>query len=255
MLRTSLYYGEFLWKGKLYKGTYEPLISRELFDRVQHVLGEKGLRRTRQQKHTWAFQGLVSCGHCGCAYVAERKKGIYVYYHCTGNKGKCPEKYVPEKELARQFGEALRAVELDGDVLSWVVTALKENHQDAKRYHNDQVGSLQKQYKKLQDRLERMSIDKLDGDISNEQYNRMSEQFRNEQSDLLRQIEQHQNANQSYLDEGVRLLELSQHTVFLYDKQKCEKSVDCLISCVRTRNGRMAGLSPPIANLLIYLRI
>jgi site-specific DNA recombinase len=242
MLKTTLYYGEFLWKGKIYKGAYEPLISRELFDRVQYVLGEKGLRRTRQQKHNWAFQGLVSCGYCGCAHVAELKKGRYVYYHCTGNKGKCPEKYVREEELARQFGEALQAVELDGDVLSWVVMALKENHQDAKRYHDEQVGTLQKQYKKLQDRLDRMYIDKLDGGISNKQYDRMSEQFRNEQRDLLRQIEQHQNANQSYLDEGVRLLELSQHAVFLYDKQEMREKrrlLDFVCSNSQWKDGRL----------------
>jgi hypothetical protein len=55
--------------------------------------------------------------------------GRYVYYHCTGNKGKCPEKYVREEELARQFGEALRAIQLDDEVLSWIVTALKREPQ------------------------------------------------------------------------------------------------------------------------------
>jgi len=34
----------------------------------------------------------VHCGRCGCALVGEKKKGKYVYYHCTGNKGKCPER-------------------------------------------------------------------------------------------------------------------------------------------------------------------
>ena len=51
--------------------------------------------------YNWAFQGLMFCGHCGCALVAEIKKKRYVYYHCTGNKGKCPEKWVREEEVAR----------------------------------------------------------------------------------------------------------------------------------------------------------
>jgi site-specific DNA recombinase len=219
VLTNPLYYGEFRWKGKYYHGNYEPLIAHDLFERVQYVLGEKGLRRTRRQKHDWAFHELVSCGHCGCAFVAEIKKGRYIYYHCTGNKGKCPEKYVREEEIARQFGEALQAIHLDGEVLSWVVTALKDNHQDAKRYHDEQIATLQKQYRKLQERLDRMYIDKLDGTISHEQYERMSASFRKEQSDLLRQSEKHQQANQTYLDEGVRLLELAQRAVLLYEKQ------------------------------------
>ncbi|MCK5680182.1 recombinase family protein, partial [bacterium] len=94
ILKNPIYYGSFRWTGGLYRGTHEPLISKELFDRVQEVMTEKGRRRTRHQKHDWAFRGLLTCGHCGCALTAEIKKGKYVYYHCTGNKGKCPEKWV-----------------------------------------------------------------------------------------------------------------------------------------------------------------
>jgi len=90
--------------------------------------------------------GLISCGYCGCAFVAEIKKGRYVYYYYTGNKGACPEKYVREEEIARQFGEALQAIQLDGEIFSWIVTALKESHHDAKHYHDERVAAFQKQY-------------------------------------------------------------------------------------------------------------
>jgi len=66
----------FDWSGRRYKGNHQPTVSKELFDRVQEVLAEKGRRRTRQQKHHWAFQGFVSCGHCGCALTGEIKKGL-----------------------------------------------------------------------------------------------------------------------------------------------------------------------------------
>jgi len=62
MLKNPLYYGDFCWAGKTYKGVHEPLVSKELFDRVQSVLGEKGRKKTGFQKHNWAFQGLLSCG-------------------------------------------------------------------------------------------------------------------------------------------------------------------------------------------------
>jgi site-specific DNA recombinase len=99
-------------------------------------LSDKGHCRRRPHTHEWAFQGLVFCGHCGCALTAEIKKGRYVYYHCTSYKGKCPEKYVREEEMARQFGEALRLIRMDKGVLEWVVMALKESHGDEKQYHD-----------------------------------------------------------------------------------------------------------------------
>ena len=37
MLKNPLYYGDFCWAGKTYRGIHEPLISKELFDRVQDV--------------------------------------------------------------------------------------------------------------------------------------------------------------------------------------------------------------------------
>jgi site-specific DNA recombinase len=161
---------------------------------------------------------MVSCGHCGCALVGELKKGRYIYYHCTGHKGKCQGKYVREEELAEHFGEALRALKLDGKVYSWIVTALKGNHKEEKRYHDEIVGNLQKQYSKLQDRLDAMYIDKLDGRIAQEFFDRKSEEWRREQVDILRKIERHQNANTAYLEEGTRILELAQHAVTLYEK-------------------------------------
>jgi len=51
------------------------------------------------------------------ALTGEIKKGRYVYYHCTGHKGKCPERYVREEELDRGFTEALRAIKIDKEVL------------------------------------------------------------------------------------------------------------------------------------------
>ena len=192
MLTNPLYYGDFDWMGKRYQGMHEPLISKELFTRVQEVLTEKGQHRSHQQKHRWAFQGLLTCGHCGCAITAEIKKGRYVYYHCTGYKGKCPEKYVREEDIAAQFGRALEAIRLDGDVMTWMVTALKASHSDTKRYHNEMITALQKQYQKLQHRLDAMYVDKLDGTISQAFFDQKSGEWRSEQADILRKIEQHQ---------------------------------------------------------------
>src|SRR5262249_4008083 len=112
ILTNPLYHGEFIWSAKRYKGTHEPIISKELFDRVQQVLVEKGRHLMRHQRHNWTFQGLVSCGHCGCALTAEIKKGRFIYYHCTGHRGKCPEKWVRAEELDRQFRDALRAIRM-----------------------------------------------------------------------------------------------------------------------------------------------
>ncbi len=223
ILKNPIYHGEFKWTGKLYEGVHEPIIQKELFEKVQNVLEIKGRRKTRQQKHRWAFQGLVSCGHCGCTLTAEIQKKKYIYYHCTGSKGKCPEKFVREEELARQFAQALRAIRMDAEVLDWVVTALKESHKDEKKFHDEMIEKLQLRYKLLQNRVDAMYVDKLDGNITQEFFKSKSEEWRVEQAKILQKIAKYENANKSYLDDGAQILELSQKAVQLYEKQEMEE--------------------------------
>lgn len=148
------------------------------------------------------------------------KKKKYVYYHCTGHKGKCPEKYVREEEVAKQFGGALKTIQMDEDVLQWVVRALKESHTDEKRYHNEVISKLQGKYKKLQERIDAMYVDKLDGKISQDFYDTKSDEWRQEQEEIRSKIEKHESANISYMEEGIKILELAQKAAVLYDAQE-----------------------------------
>ena len=183
-------------------------MTGELWERVQAVLDGRHERRHRKAKHDFAFSGLIACGHCGCALVGEIKKGRYVYYHCTGYRRKCPEPYTREEVLSERFGELLEGLAFDDEVLGWVREALRESHGDERRFHEEAIGRLQAEYDRLQNRLDAMYVDKLDGRIDEAFYDRKAGEWRTEQDRLLRSIEEHRVADRSYLDEGVQLLEL-----------------------------------------------
>src|SRR4029077_12943314 len=72
-LRNRLYTGEFEWNGHVYMGKHQPLVTRELWERVQGVLDGRHAKKNRRVKHDFAFSGLITCGHCGCAIVGEVK--------------------------------------------------------------------------------------------------------------------------------------------------------------------------------------
>jgi site-specific DNA recombinase len=73
--------GDFDWKGTRYHGVHVPLITRDLWDRVQQVLDHRIAKRHRKIEHDFAFSRLIACGHCGCSLVCEIEKGRYIYYH------------------------------------------------------------------------------------------------------------------------------------------------------------------------------
>ena len=214
-----LYYGEFLWKGRIYRGIHDPLVSRELWDQVQANLKSRGTTKVRKVKHKLAFSGLIKCGHCGCALVGEIQKGRYVYYHCSGFRGKCQEPYVREEVLEEKFTEIIKSLAFDGDVLEWIGNALRESHRDERQFHGQAIIKLQDDYNRLQGRIERMYVDKLDGRVEAGFFDRKSADWRDEQRQILRAIEQHQNANQSYLEEGITLLELANRAGDLFERQ------------------------------------
>ena len=118
MLRSCIYTGNFVWNDKTYQGNHEPIVTRELWEKVQSVLDGRFSNRNRKPKRDFAFTGLIRCGHCGCSIVAELKKGRYVYYHCSRAKGKCPEPYVREEVLGERFSAMLDWLRFDDEVLA-----------------------------------------------------------------------------------------------------------------------------------------
>jgi site-specific DNA recombinase len=106
---------------------------------VQQVLDGRFEGKHRKFKHDFAFSGLINCGHCGCLLVGEIKKGKYIYYHCIGYKGKCPEPYTREEVLEEKFSELLEGLVFDEEVIAWATEALRQSHVDEKRYRDEAI--------------------------------------------------------------------------------------------------------------------
>jgi site-specific DNA recombinase len=102
MLKNRFYLGFFVWQGVEYRGTHEPLISPQLFDRVQLVFA--GRHKRKHRKHEFAFAGLLRCARDGCTVTAELQKRKYVYYRCSGGRGKCSLPYMREQDVSDRNG-------------------------------------------------------------------------------------------------------------------------------------------------------
>jgi site-specific DNA recombinase len=227
ILRNRLYTGQFEWNGKLIQGRHQPLVSAELWERVQGILDGRNVSKAKRGKHDFAFSGLIACATCGCSVVGEVKKERYVYYHCTGYADKCQgnpafcrRRYVREEVLEQQFTELLGRLRFDDEVLEWVRESLHASHADERRDHEEAIKRLQGEHKRLGDRINAMYLDKLDGRVDSTFFDKMSAQWREEQNRCLREIERHEAAEQSYMDEGVQILELARNAQKLFERQQ-----------------------------------
>ncbi len=197
-------------------------MSEDLFQRVQEALDE-GHHGVERRKRTFAYTGPMTCAYCGCSITAGLHNGRYVYYHCTGARGNCEPQLIREDRLEALLDELVQAVEIDEEVAEWAIAALKESHGDEKAYHDAQIDRLQSEVKRLQRRLDQAYEERLDGRITEDQWQRVADKWRGERNALLRSIEAHENANDFYLDAGSQLLGPAQRPYDLWLTQSQEK--------------------------------
>jgi DNA invertase Pin-like site-specific DNA recombinase len=232
-LKNPIYYGYFKWNDKIYKGNHSPIISKELFDKTQSALKSKN-RPNITWKNEFAFKNLLNCGRCGCNITSALYKNRYIYYHCTFSKGKCGNPYIREDRLAEKFGEeVVKKVSIDKQHADWLKEALIKRHKNRDSDKEKQIIALKKQHNRINNRLDRLYNDKLDGIITEDCWKQKDAEFRQEKVNLECSLSRFQNFNGNYFEDGLRIFELSQHLYPLYvstDFEKKAKIVKILTS-------------------------
>ena len=183
-LRKRIYTGNFDFDGITYHGTYTPLVSREIWERVQAILDGRTSSQSRQSKRQFTLSGLVRCGHCGCLMVGELKKGRYVYYHCTEGRGRCDDPYVREERLVGEMARAVQELVIAPDTLGWLQRVAVESDKNETGAREQAVRQLKAERDRLQARIETMYLDRLDGRISAEFFDEKSRMWRQEQKQI-----------------------------------------------------------------------
>lgn len=122
-LQNPFYYGEFNYGKGWYKGIYEPLISKQIFEKVQIQLQ---VAPRQWNKQLFPFKKICICGSCGGSVTAEIKYrrtkanivNSHIYYHCNRiRKYDCPEPYITEQELIKQLIGHLPKIKLNTSLL------------------------------------------------------------------------------------------------------------------------------------------
>ena len=137
ILRTPFYYGSFEYpkgSGKWYQGKHTPIITKELFDRVQESISEHII--TNQNKE-FAFTKVMICGLCSSGITADekfkkQKNGTthrHVYYTCCKSMDKnCKSGYIREEDLIEKLAELIDKIHLDEIGMKEKIKAEIERH-------------------------------------------------------------------------------------------------------------------------------
>ncbi len=155
LLQDRYYLGYVTYDGVEYQGRHEPLVTQELFDRVQRVLQNERQTGARQRTHNHYLKGLLWCDRCQRRLIIMPGKGksgeVYFYYICRGRQTRaCDLPYMHVNKIERIVENHYATVRLSDDFRSQLRTMMEATR-----------GGASATAKRLRDQLARQ-LSKLD---------------------------------------------------------------------------------------------
>jgi len=186
LLRNQLYAGivdvpEYRVRGK--RGDFEPLISEDLFYRVQAVLSGRVPSTTPQQRAhpDFPLRAFVRCESCGRGLTGSWSKGrseYYAYYHCRPG---CRAVNVTKAKLEGLSADELALLQPSPGYMRLLKESVLQIWKERKAAVSEEIASAERTAKAIQDKLNRLDEAFLfDRSIDIETYDRHAEKLREE---------------------------------------------------------------------------
>ena len=189
------------------ENAHQPIISQELFDKVQEAMNEAAAKRNayKQQEapetdHREVFREKVYCGDCGsmmrgCKGLGraneDGERKAFIYYDCgkflDSGRAVCSAHYVRQEEIMDTLRNALDTqlcAAIDFEALVKEVQAMpKVVHYESSM--KNQLTSIQSKRRHMELRLEQLIVDLTDGLIDKQEYAYAKQKYNEEYEHLL----------------------------------------------------------------------
>jgi site-specific DNA recombinase len=152
VIRNRAYIGEIYYRGSWYPAPHEPIVPRELFDRAQMILKERGEDQSQRRSNAseYLLTSRVRCGRCGQAYIgtaAHGRNGRYTYYTCFTRHRygteHCANDRLPAEKLEQAVTRQLWKVLNDDDLLASAIEHAYTQLTQRDGEHEDELTGVQ----------------------------------------------------------------------------------------------------------------
>ncbi len=188
-LQDPQYTGIFTYDDERIVGEYDPLISPELFQRVQEVIS--GNQHPQTSHLEYAYSGIIACGKCGGQLSGTNKKGI-TYYRCGKRNEPCKSTarltYIPEKVIEEELVPALQNIEIDEDTWREARNYVAEMNQPEKINLKKQIRELGEKISSEEDIQIKFGRQFANKEITKSAYDRLLEDSKTREMSLRNTI-------------------------------------------------------------------
>ena len=182
---------------QIFQGTHEAIIDQETYDIVQRI--RNGRRRLTPMGEMPVLSGMVFCADCGAKLYQVRGRNLpqseYMVCATYRKKGKdvCPSHQIRNSVIEELLLDGIQNVtayarEHEDEFVDMIMkkskTELDKSLRDCKR----ELEQSQARIHKLDDIIQRLYEDNIEGKISDERFMKMSGNYESEQSTLERRV-------------------------------------------------------------------
>ncbi|MDQ3816381.1 MAG: recombinase family protein, partial [Acidobacteriota bacterium] len=169
---------------EIYAGQHRPIISRDVFDRVQAVLEGKNIKGNAH--HQMLFRRMLVCAGCQTKLIGELQKG-YIYYRCHTKS--CRQKSIREDEVEAALLPLLKQLRFSRVEGEAIRRNLKLQYQSIEELREARSKSLHMQLDQIQNRLSKVIDAYIDGAIEKDLYLQKKNQLVMEENAAKRLLE------------------------------------------------------------------
>lgn len=234
VLTNKFYYGVLVdpQTGIEYPHIYEPMITRDLYERNQEVLTGHSHRRQRYFGSGATYKGLITCSVCGCSVTPDtktkkQKNGNvhhYIYYHCTNGKDEHLDKVhsIEERKVNAIMEDLLNNLIPPKERIVELRKMLSDAHVKKNRYYEARRAELETAKKQIQRRQRNLFDKYMDSTDSNavgitqEFYDENMSRYTEELTKIEEQQQKLDDIDQGYYVTVGYLLNLFQHAADIF---------------------------------------
>ena len=184
------YTGYFKRNGEIFQGAHPAMITMEEFLRVQAHLSRRFKKRKRV--HEFAYSGLMECGHCGRAIVADRKTirlksgqtNTHVYYACANAQKGCSRRSITETQVDEQIQKVLKSISVPEPVAALGRLIVEEWRGAQNDPATEEVGTLEREMQATLRKRDKLLEMKLSDLLSDFEFLEQKERLAAQSSDL-----------------------------------------------------------------------
>ena len=190
------------------ENTHEPIIEKQLFDKVQKMVIVQKYNRN-EKKHKFLLDGLLFCYECKHKIGVRGKKNGYMFMICNNYRrnsklGLCTSHGFSYESLEKTILQYIKNLFLAID--SKKIELNVKNNQ-TKQDYGKMLKQKQTEINLIKDNIDKMYVDKLNGKVSEEMYERVFNKLINEVNEKEKEYNELKNKKENAMQDDSKEIE------------------------------------------------